>query len=451
MLKRQRGQAFILVLILLAVGGLLITPALNLASTGLKSRMAQHTNLMEYYATDGAQEYSLWLLTDPDFVADLIESGESDPDLYIILNRVQAEYSLTWEAAEDAAPSGAPLTDDRYRITVAVTPDGSPVPLVPDTYKEFTYSITLQYMHPEVPTEPLEQLQVTVPPRFTYMADSVSGLAGQEPSQTGSFGTGYTYTWDFDPAISFDYWEKKAMGFEAYATPSEYTYYTEVNVRTATPRGSTGPTAPIVVGNPPETGIPRLAVTKTVDPIVIPPTDPEDPVGTLLTYTISLENQGSVDAIVVQKIEDILPVDFIYLPIGPGVVSGSVFTRYQESNPAHVIPFDPQKWTLIEVGDGIYRHDLEWSFTPTGDLYVNPGETLTLSFQAMGYVYSSGTYANEVFIAAPGALVGDEYSWPTGGVIVPQFNIDASSGGTTLKVVTVVSGGSHNIKSWVVE
>ncbi len=438
MLRRQRGQAFILVLILLAVGGLLITPALNLASTGLQSRMTQHTNLMEYYATDGAQEYSLWLLGDPDFVADLINSpeGEVGP-FYIILNRVNAEYSLSWQAAEDAAPSGAPLTDDRYRITVVVTPDNVPVP---DTYKEFTYSITLQYMHPEVVTEPLEQLQVTVPPKFTYMTGSVSGLAGQEPSQTGSFNAGYTYTWDFDPAISFDYWEEKAMGFEAYATPSEYTYYTEVDVRTATPRGATGPTAPIIVGNPPETGVPRLAVTKTVDPIIIPPTIP-----TLLTYTISLENQSSEVTIPVLTIEDFLPVGFTYLPIDPGVVSGSVFTRFGEA------PFDPQKWILFEVDDGIYRHDLEWSFTPTGNLYVNPGETLTLSFQVIGIVDSSGTYANEVFITAPGALVGAEYSWPTGGVIVPQFDIDANSGGTNLRVVTEVTGGSHNIKSWVVE
>ncbi len=444
MLKRQRGQAFILVLILLAVGGLLIMPALNLASTGLKSRMVQHTNLMEYYAADGAQEYSLWLLTDPEFVADLInsEDGEVGP-FYIVLNRVQAEYSITWQIAEDAAPSGAPLTDDRYRITVVVTPDNVPVP---DTYTEFTYTITLQYMQPEVPTEPLEQLQVTVPSGFTYRAGSVSGLVGLEPSQTGSFNTGYTYTWNFDPAISFDYWEEKVMGFEAYATPSELTYYTEVGVRTSIPRGSTGPTAPIVVGNPPEVGIPRLAVTKTVDPEIVSPTDPDNPVGTLLTYTISLKNQSSVDAIVVQKIEDILPVDFIYLPMGAGgVVSGSVFTRFGE------VPFDPQKWTLVEVDDGIYRHDLEWSFTPTGNLYVLPGETLTLNFQAIGYVYASGTYANELWVTAPGAQVGQEYSWPTGGVIVPQFDIDSGSGSTTLKVVTELSGGSHRIKSWQVD
>ena len=265
MLQRQKGQALILVLILLAVGGLLIPPALNLSFTGLKSRMAQHTSLMEYYATDGAQEYSLWLLRDPQFVADLINSDEGEVGpFYIVLNRVQAEYSITWQAAEDAAPSGAPLTDNRYRITVVVTPDNVPMP---DTYQAFTYSITLQYMHPEVPTEPLAQLEVTVPPRFTYVDGSVSGLAGLEPKRTGAFGAGYTYTWDFDPAISFDYWEKRTMGFVAYATPSEDTYYTEVNVRTSTPRGSTGPTAPIIVGNPPETGIPRLAVTTVSEPV----------------------------------------------------------------------------------------------------------------------------------------------------------------------------------------
>ncbi len=428
MLQRQKGQAFILVLILLAVGGLLITPALNLSFTGLKGRMIQHTDLMEYYAADGAQEYSLWLLTDPVFVEALVASGESESGLYIVLNRVQAEYTITFQASL-GAPSDAPLTTDKYKITVVVTPNYLPVTGVTT---EFTYTITLQYMYPDVPTQPLTRLVVTFPQKFTYVAGSTTGFTTLTPSFPGS-----TFKWDFDPDIPFDYYEEKTMSFQATTTFSnEGTYYTAVDVRTSVPRGSTGPTAPIVVVQPTtETDIPRLKMTKTVAPEVIPPGVP-----TLLTYTISLENRSSFTSIAVQLLEDALPAGFQYAGGDTG------FLLLDTNGPSGTY-----------IADGT-RQLLEWKFTPIGTLTVpvdnpdtpEPENMLVGTFQAIGLVDSSGTYANEIWVATSPAIY-QEYSWPTGGVIVPQFDIESSSGGTTLKVVTEVSGGSHKIKSWQVE
>ncbi len=427
MLQRQRGQAFILVLIMLAVGALVITPALNLSFTGLKGRMAQRSNLMEYYAADGAQEYSQWRLTDPAFVAELIASdnGTVGP-FYIILNGVQAEYTITYQASE-GDPSDAPITDQRYKITVDVDPyelDPPPTETVP-----FDYYITLQYMYPDVETEPLEQLQVILPPWFTYEPYSSGGVAGLEPDISSIPRKGYILDWYFDPPISFDFFEEKYMSFQATATPSEGTYHTYVEVWTSypKPRGSTGPTAPIIVGDPEETGFPRLDVTKEVLPKVIPPEWPA-----LLTYTIFMTNQSSVEDVDVLWVQDTLPAGFAYAGGDTGFL----------------LLCDGGEPDSSYVADGT-RWQLEWKFAII-DFFVPAGETLTGTFQSIGTVDSSGTYANEVSIKAL-ADVGDAYSWPTGQVVVPQFDIESSSGGTTLKVVTEVSGGSHNIKSWQVE
>ena len=434
MVQRQKGQAFILVLILLAVGGLLITPALNLASTGLQSRMTQHTNLMEYYATDGAQEYSLWRLThEAGFATSLSQNpGNPSEQFYIILNRVQADYTITAQVPDEAdAPSGSPyefpgFDPGRYRITVDVDPDGSLVPLAPGVPRPFTYTITLQYMYPDVETEPLEQLRVTFPPGFTYDGPTIGFITVDPDKRTGGLSQGYTYEWNFDPAISFNYYEEKPMSFQATGAPEE-TCYTEVEARVPQVSGSTGPTAFIFIEGSPDPGIAKLMVTKTVSPEVIP-------LGELtrLTYTITLTNLSSEVVIEVQKIEDALPAGFVYVAFSS---SGILYLPPPKGEP---------------VGTPGTRLLLEWKYTPAPILYIPlGGEPVSGTFQAEGTVDSSGTYANEVYVTAPGAT--QEYTWPTSGVIVPQFDIESGSGGTTLKAVAQLSGSGHKIRSWQVE
>jgi hypothetical protein len=59
---RQRGQAFVLVLIALAVGSLLIVPTLNYVYTGLRYIPLGDSLLIEQYTADAAIEYGLWQL-----------------------------------------------------------------------------------------------------------------------------------------------------------------------------------------------------------------------------------------------------------------------------------------------------------------------------------------------------------------------------------------------------
>lgn len=433
MLKRQKGQAFILVLILLMVGALVITPALNLAWTGLKGRMAEHTDLMEYYAADGATDYSLWRLANETGFASSLTPGVAAGPYYIILNGIKAEYSVTAQAAE-SAPNDAPITSfttDRYKITASVTPGTAVAGVAGVT---FAYTITLKYMYPDVPTEPLTRLTVTFPRTFNYVAGSTSGFTTSAPSTPGG-----TFQWNFSPDVSFNYWQEKTMYFQARTTATTFrnpqennkTHYHEVDVRTSVPRGSTGPTAPIVVGTPSgETGIPKLAVTKTVAPTTIPPGVP-----TLLTYTVNMTNLSSITSITVDEFEDALPSGFTY--VGPSADTG--FLLLDTNGP---------DGTWVAGGT---RQDWLWKFPPGSPLIVAPGTTRTATFQATANITSSGTYANEVWVKIPGAIQ-DAYSWPTGGVTVPQYDIASSAGGTTLKANARLSGGGgHIIKSWQLE
>jgi len=62
MRKREAGQAFILVLILLAIGALVVVPALRLTTTVLQSNQAITQRNKGLYACEAAQEKILWML-----------------------------------------------------------------------------------------------------------------------------------------------------------------------------------------------------------------------------------------------------------------------------------------------------------------------------------------------------------------------------------------------------
>ena len=73
--KRESGQAFILVLILLLIGGLMLPPLLAFASTGLKASQVYEQKTDELYAADAGVEDALWkIINDPSL--DALASGE---------------------------------------------------------------------------------------------------------------------------------------------------------------------------------------------------------------------------------------------------------------------------------------------------------------------------------------------------------------------------------------
>ncbi|GAI29545.1 unnamed protein product, partial [marine sediment metagenome] len=74
MMRKQAGQAFILVLILLGIGALLVVPALRLTGTSLTSSQIVERQVKGLYAADAAQEYILWKLMWDDLAGELMDS-----------------------------------------------------------------------------------------------------------------------------------------------------------------------------------------------------------------------------------------------------------------------------------------------------------------------------------------------------------------------------------------
>ena len=64
--KRESGQAFILVLILLLMGGLMLPPLLSFVSTGLKANQVYEEKTDELYAADAGVEYAIYNIRTPD-------------------------------------------------------------------------------------------------------------------------------------------------------------------------------------------------------------------------------------------------------------------------------------------------------------------------------------------------------------------------------------------------
>jgi len=86
--KRESGQALILVLILLVVGGLIIAPLLAFVSTGLKAGQVYEEKTDELYAADAGVEDALWKIINDD--ASLHGLVENDSHSYTLTQQVNS-------------------------------------------------------------------------------------------------------------------------------------------------------------------------------------------------------------------------------------------------------------------------------------------------------------------------------------------------------------------------
>jgi hypothetical protein len=88
--QREGGQALILVLILLLLGGLMLPPMLSLASTGLKAGQLIEQKTDELYAADAGVEDAIWNTRTPDapFYDELQALAENEAYSYILIGLV---------------------------------------------------------------------------------------------------------------------------------------------------------------------------------------------------------------------------------------------------------------------------------------------------------------------------------------------------------------------------
>jgi hypothetical protein len=115
-ISNEKGYILITVLILLVVGGLILTPLLGLMSTGLLAGKVYEKKMDEYYAADAGVEDAIWRIQDNNLV--FVNNCSYPEPLIVNYKNVTVEIYR-----EDLDPTCAEnLT---YRIlSIAVTDDG---------------------------------------------------------------------------------------------------------------------------------------------------------------------------------------------------------------------------------------------------------------------------------------------------------------------------------------
>ena len=104
----QSGQALVMALVLLALGGLLVVPILDLAGTSLNYHQVIEKDTLETYSADSGVEYALCKLG-------------NDPEGYQA-NLLQDSFTIN---SRNVDVSAQYLGDDIYKITSTATTDSS--------------------------------------------------------------------------------------------------------------------------------------------------------------------------------------------------------------------------------------------------------------------------------------------------------------------------------------
>lgn len=121
-IRNEKGNALTLVLVLLVVGGLILTPLLGLMSTGLVSGQLYERKMDEYYAADAGVEDALWELTQLQPNADKVPGTLEQGPLTYTLNSAVNDKDIEITVCMVSGTKGGGI----YNITsTATSADGS--------------------------------------------------------------------------------------------------------------------------------------------------------------------------------------------------------------------------------------------------------------------------------------------------------------------------------------
>ncbi len=220
--RRQEGQAFVAVLMLLAVGGLMLPPLLDMVATGLLTGGVYETTIEEFYSADAGVEDALWQIK-----ADELETLFPDYDRYAFSGYDGTDYSYSDYPGTASAPElnakdvditieneWVPLgIDAPSHIEAQTIIDDAKLIVTGTVVDAATYRIKLTYNYQDVTDPDWDELEVDVlgiwlPPGFTYDAES-SNLE-EDPLDdyycvptTQAYKSGQAILWDFNPAVLF--------------------------------------------------------------------------------------------------------------------------------------------------------------------------------------------------------------------------------------------------------
>jgi len=371
LLRSQEGAlGMILVIGFMALAVPLITASLFLSGALSRDSQVKTDILKRQYAALGIGEYVDYLVSDPViFTTWKSTHGTATPGTYTETVTIDA-IDITFTLISLSDPPGAPPPLESSQISLVLTV--SPSEVSPgDTV---TFTITLNNQGTEL--EDLSIISAGLPPGFSYVDASTTGVATLDPAETtlGDLSDVIPdyplLTWDL---TSFDVGPQPGssvvLNFQTVVGDEDGNFCAVAWIGAGGGEPSTGSTAQVTIGESEEPCVENLLqVITTVDQQVIS----NDGVTTYVyTYTTTIKNVGT-ETQQLTGFEYVLPVGF---DSKINTTSGDLST----SNPATTLLTDS-------------RWQLDWTFvTP---IEVQAGVTKTLVFQAEALV-ATGNYSSE--------------------------------------------------------
>ena len=464
MKKNERGFAFILVLILLAIGATIMIPMLQFLFTASKGSQIVTQNQKSLYAAEGGLEFVAWGLKYGGLLSQLQEPGvpvhisvdvcDIPVDIVVVMRAVPGAGPVTLATGDVIQPT---------KTVTASNPVSSETPdhVANDSYQTFTYIIRLEQLSGDT-SQGLDAIYDILSDEFptgTYVLGSSyirtgggewtsianplkETYAGRDRLRWPASGNFPSPIRDFTPR------QVKELKYQvALSLPSSAKNQVLCNWVVLKPWDTlSGPVAQITVGSPTNPDIwldaqGYVEIHKTSDPELILAGVESD-----VSYTITITNHNGY-TVNIEWLADFLPPEFYYVDD----TSGGTF------------PDNPN--TSIEEINGVDRQVLLWE--PQGsNPAIAAGATLTQTFQARTTQEVSGTYFNEVQLGRSDQpnvpsifstigitqteFYGSYYSWLGGAVTVPTYDASANTTDTTIDANMGRTPGGVDIYSWFV-
>ncbi|MGB5926211.1 MAG: pilus assembly protein PilZ [Dehalococcoidia bacterium] len=185
-IRDEKGRAMELVLILLTVGGLILTPMLGLMSTGLLAGQVYETKTDELYAADAGVEDAIWKINDQVEELPGPPCGGGDPESW--------SYNMSDVNGKSVSVTITYVTNLTYQVESIATAEGSGTQV--EAYVTRTI-ITADYSG-------IGDNVITSPCDYTLQGPSqVNPPEGEEHGPVGN----YTGDWPTPEVLSDAYWE----------------------------------------------------------------------------------------------------------------------------------------------------------------------------------------------------------------------------------------------------
>jgi hypothetical protein len=232
-MERQRGSAFILVLIALALGSLLITPTLNYVSTGITEARVSKELLLNEYAADAAIEYGMWQLKyNVDGIIDGLNVENPSSSTSITVNGIEVPVTTEISFSPDDGEGAFTAPPSESGIHLAVALAIMPTVWAPAGQKCYATHLVYIYNYGTA-TIHLKGLFQELDPALTYVEGSYEG-PGADLTKT-SVGDHWELYFDFTKplpklrsqemmCISFTAWTSQNMGADSFSGGGRASY-----------------------------------------------------------------------------------------------------------------------------------------------------------------------------------------------------------------------------------